>query len=452
MKRSRLSGVSALLFGTALFIFLGSVFEIHAPGVAGDFKASYYSARCFVQRGCDPYAEGDVFRLYEEQEHAHLPVSDSSRSVVTRYVYLPTAFLFTAPFALLPVGPAHVLWMTVTAASLALAGFLMWSFGLNDAPLASGVLLGFLLANSGMALAIGNPAGVTVGLCVIAVWCFVNERFVPAGVICLAISLALKPHDAGFVWLYLLLAGGTLRRCALRSVAVYVVFTLPILLWTTRISPHWIQALHSNLLWFSQQGGINDPGPSSFTGHGVIRAIDLQAAISVFKDDPHFYNGMSFLACGLLFFAWTFVVLRSRQSSAGLWFVFAGIAALSMLPSYHRPYDAKLLLLTVPGFAILWAEGGVVRWAALLVTGSAICATGDFPLAMLALFARRLPLSADSFFGKLITVLLWSPTPLILLVTSIFFLWAFVRRSSRSVAISPFAGSTNTFTSGITVS
>jgi hypothetical protein len=436
MKRSRLSGVSALLIGTALFIFLGSAFEIRVPGVAGDFRASYYSARCLVQRGCDPYAEGDVFRMYDEQEHVHLPASDSGRSVVTRYVYLPTAFLFTTPFGLLPVGPAHVLWMTVTAGSLALAGFLMWSFGLNDAPLVSGMLLGFLLANSGMALAIGNPAGVTVGLCVIAVWCFVNERFVPAGVICLAISLALKPHDAGFVWLYLLLAGGTLRQCALRSVAVYAVFALPILLWTTRISSHWIQALHSNLLWFSQRGGINDPGPSSFTGHGVIRAIDLQAAISFFKDDPHFYNAISFLACGLLFFAWAVVVLRWRQSSAGLWFVFAGIAALSMLPSYHRPYDAKLLLLTVPGFAILWAEGGVVRWAALLVSGSAISATGDFPLAMLALLARRLPQSADSFFGKLITVLLWNPTPLILLVTSIFFLWAFVRQNSRGIAIS----------------
>jgi len=29
-----------------------------------------------------------------------------------------------------------------------------------------------------------------------------------------------------------------------------------------------------------------------------------------------------------------------------------------MLVTYHRPFDAKLLLLAVPACAMLWAEGG----------------------------------------------------------------------------------------------
>jgi len=450
MKKSQLSGLYLLLLGAAIFVVFGSVFEIHTPALAGDFKASYYSARCFLHDDCDPYAETDVFRLYREQEDLHLPASDSTHFVVTRYVYLPTAFVFTVPFAILPVGPAHVLWMAVTAAGMILAAFLMWNIGRYDAPLASGLLLAFLLANSGMALAIGNPAGVTVAFCVIAVWCFVNERFVSAGILCLAISLALKPHDAGFVWLYLLLAGGTLRKNALRVLAVYAAFAVPVSLWTVHISPHWIQELQSNLQWFSQRGGINDPGPSSFTGHGVIRAIDLQAAISVFRDDPHFYNSLSFLVCGLLFLAWAVVLLRSQHNPARLWFMFAGIAALSMLPSYHRPYDAKLLLLIVPAFAILWAERGPVRWAALLLSGAAVSAIGDFPLAILALFAHQVPISAGTFFGKLLVISLWNPTPLILLATAVFFLWVFMRQNTRCVALSPLAGAAKTSTNGVT--
>lgn len=449
MTRSRLSGICVLLLGAAIFACLGSIFVVRTPALAGDFKASYYSARCFIHRGCDPYTEADVFRINREEEGLNLPDSDTTHYVVTRYVYLPTAFLFTVPFALFSVGTAHVLWTAVTAASMILAAYLMWSFGRNDAPLASGILLAILLANSGMALAIGNPAGLTVAFCAIAVWCFVNERFVAAGIVCLAIGLAFKPHDAGFVWLYLLVAGGTLRKNALRVLALYAVCALPIFLWIVHISPHWVAELRSNLEWFSQRGGINDPGPSSFTGHGVIRAIDLQAAVSIFKDDPHFYNAISFIACGALFLAWAVVILRSRRDTAGLWFVFAGIAALSMLPSYHRPYDAKLLLLIVPGFAILWAEKGPIRWAALLLSGSAIAAIGDFPLAILAFVAKRVPIPAGGFFDKILVILLWSPTPLILLATSIFFLWAFVRRGSHSVALDP-VPTANTSTRGVT--
>jgi hypothetical protein len=35
----------------------------------------------------------------------------------------------------------------------------------------------------------------------VAAWCFIKGRFIPAGILCLAVSLAIKPHDAGLVWL-----------------------------------------------------------------------------------------------------------------------------------------------------------------------------------------------------------------------------------------------------------
>jgi len=79
-----------------------------------------------------------------------------------------------------------------------------------------GALIGFFLANCELLIVLGNMAGVAIGLCVVAVWCFLRERYVAAGIFCLAISLAIKPHDSGLVWLYFLLAGGIYRRRALQ--------------------------------------------------------------------------------------------------------------------------------------------------------------------------------------------------------------------------------------------
>ena len=69
------------------------------------------------------------------------------------------------------------------------------------APGISDGLLCLLLAGSGLLIEVGNVAGIVVRLYAVAVWCFLRERFAYAGVLCLAIGLLVKPHDAGLVWL-----------------------------------------------------------------------------------------------------------------------------------------------------------------------------------------------------------------------------------------------------------
>jgi hypothetical protein len=71
-------------------------------------------------------------------------------------MYLPTAFAFTVPFAMLPFEPAHVLWLTMTAASLVLAAFHTWNLGADHAPVASGVLVFLIVANSENLLFLGE--------------------------------------------------------------------------------------------------------------------------------------------------------------------------------------------------------------------------------------------------------------------------------------------------------
>jgi hypothetical protein len=427
MNSARRDGLYLLLLGSLTFILLGAAWENAASAPLLDFRALYYPARCLLQH-CDPYNASEVLRVYQAEGVYGSLDTAKQRLMTTQYGYLPTAFSFTVPFAMLPWGPAHLLWMALTVGSLIFSSYLIWHLGANYAPIISGFLIGFLLANSETLVMQGMCAGIAVSLCAVAVWCFLQERFVPAGILCLAVSLAVKPQDSGLVWLYFLLAGGVYRKRALQTLVAAVAFCLPSVLWVWHVAPQWIQELHSNILAFSAHGGINDPGPASSGAHGLAMVINLQEVISVFRDDPRIYNLASYLICAPLLLVWMFATLRFRPSPRRTWLALAVIAPLTMLPFYHRQYDAKLLLLAVPACAMLWAEGGLIGRLALLVTAAGFVFNGDIFMAIVISLTSHLPTTGLS--GQIQAVALVFPAPLILLVMSVFYLWVYVRSCS----------------------
>jgi hypothetical protein len=104
------------------------------------------------------------------------------------------------------------------------------------------------------------------------------------------------------------------------------------------------------------------------------------------------------LSLRLLLIVWAFVTLRSRPSPRRTWLALAAIAALTMLPVYHRAQDTKLLLLTVPACAMLWAEGGRIGRLALLVTSAGFVLTGDLPwVVILSLIEQTSPAGNQTF-------------------------------------------------------
>ncbi len=432
MKRTQRTGLFWLLLCCGVSVLWGSFLERSSPGGMTDFKAVYYGARCLIQHG-DPYKATEFLRVYEA-EGGKFPsdptMSRLFRRAVPVFINLPTSLFLVAPLAMLPWGPAQALWMLLVAGSLTLAAFLMWKLAASFAPGVSLFLVCFVLANCELIVSSGRLAGIAVSLCVVAVWCFLRDRFVPAGILCLAFSLAIKPHDAGMVWLYFLLAGGVHRKRALQTLLVTVALSLPAFLWVTHVAPHWMPELRSNLAAISAHGDLSDPGPASISIHNPDRVIDLQTVISVFRDDPRIYNPASYLICGALLLAWAVRTLRARFSPAGAWLALAAIATLSMLPVYHRQYDAKLILLTVPACAMLWAEGGLTGWIALLVNTAGVVLTADIPSAALVLLFDKLHVGAAGIFGKILTVVLMRPAPLILLAMGIFYLWVYLRRTA----------------------
>jgi hypothetical protein len=393
-----------------------------------DFRAVYYGTRCLLEHH-NPYDVSELEAVYRSEGGERPSETIQVRQAVTLNINTPTSFLFVAPFAMLPWGPAHWLWLSLTASAVILGAFLMWTIGARSAPGISLLLICILLLNCEEIFCTGNTAGLVIGLCVTAVWCFVEERFVWVGILCLAASLAIKPHDTGLVWLYFLLAGGVYRKRALETLLVAAVAGALAFLWVSHIAPHWMADWSSNLAVTSLRGGINAPGLASLTGRSPSMVIDLQAAISIFWDDARIYNPASYLVCGALLLVWSVRTLRLRSSTAGAWLALAAVVPLTMLVTYHRPWDAKLLMLAVPACAMLWAEGGLTGRLALGLSAAGLVLTGDVPLAIGAILAKNLNVGTAGIAAKMLTVVLLRPTSLILLMMCVFYLWVYLRRA-----------------------
>jgi hypothetical protein len=432
-KKARRDGLLLVLLGGVIFVLFGVALENSATAPAADFRALYYPARALLINS-DPYLVSQIEPIYQA-DSADFPGDNwKSRQIATQNVYPPTAFSFMFPFALLRWGPAHILWIVLTVAAILFVSGLIWNVGAETAAIAAGALVGVFLSNSELLVISANSAGIVVSLCVVAVWCFLSNRVVWLGVVCLAISLTLKPQETGLVWLYFLLAGGVLRKRAWQTLAATVAISLPAVLWVWHVSPHWLWEWRVNLAAFSAHGAMNDPGPASSGGHGLAMVISLQSLLSVIRDDPHFYNVGSELICAPLLLVWGFVTLRGPASPRRAWLALAFISALTMLPVYHRQYDSKLLLLTVPACVMLWAERGLVGWLAMVINTGAFVLTGDLTWAILLGLIHRLPMSTSGVGGTLLTVLEVFPAPFILLLTAIFYLSLYARKGDKEAA------------------
>ena len=423
----RRDGLILVLLGTIVFLFVGIAWRHVSLIQMGDFKVVYYSARCLLQHG-DPYSRTDVLRVHqgEGRERPNEPQID--RDVKTRFFYPPTAFVITVPFAYFGYAAGYVLWTVFLTLSLVLASVLMCDIGSDFAPRLSGSLAGFALMNSFWLFMIGNAAAMAVGFCVIAVWCFYRERFEALGVLCLALSLALKPNDSGLVWLGLLLLGSAYRKRALQALATLLILSVPVLFWVNHVSPHWMQELSTNMAFFSGVGSSADPAATGMAGKNMDSLVQLQSAFAIFFPNPHTYSLISYAVSFPLILVWVGLTLRTRPTLFGLSLALAAAAPLSMLPTYHVQHDAKIILLTIPACAMLWARRGALGWLAVLVTTAGFVVNGDILSGIRILFARGILVPQPTFVSRLITVVLARPAPLVLLLMTLLYLWVLAKR------------------------
>jgi len=421
MTRERNDGLQIVLLGGVLVFIIGAIIARVNPQGMSDFKQFYYASRCLIEHH-DPYQESQLWAVYAA-EAGPVPSDPATLKWLHEILLcpnMPTTFLFMAPLALLPWNAAVIVWMALIVASFFVAGYLVWRVCADTAPRYSAALVSLVFVTSGVGLSIGNTAALVVGLCIIAVFCFVSERFVWAGILCLAVSLAIKPHDAGIVWLYFLLAGGVARRRALETLAVTALIALPAVLWISHVVPHWPQELSANLHAITSRGGQDDPGPHSSGAFGVVMTANLQVIFSRIKDDPGFYNPVVYLLCGLPLLLWAIKTLRLRYSPAHAWYALAAAVPFAMLAVYHRFYDCRLLLVAVPVCVDLWWSRSPLRWYALAVTLAGIIVTGDLLWIVVFQFTKY---SGPSLGEAII------PAPIVIAAMGVFYLWVYLKRS-----------------------
>lgn len=422
MTNARQDGFYLLLLGSLFFVAIGALMAYTSSQGPVDFQGVWDGSRCLLEHRdmYQPDALWTVDLMYGN------PSSDPAAHHLLHLFFaycanLPTTLVLVVPLAVLSWKLAEAIWIAMIAVCFILACFCVWSFGAESTPRIFGALIFLLMINSGWLLCTGNTAGLVVSLTVIAVFCFIQERFVPAGIVCLAISLVIKPHDSALVWLYFLLAGGVERRRALQTLALAVALAVPAILWVSHVAPHWPQELHANLLKMTSPGGQDYAGPATGGALGVDMIISLQAALSLIRDDPNFSNPVAYCISGVLLLIWSIKTVRSGFSRKRAWLALAAISALTMLPTYHRAYDARLLLLTIPACAILWKKGGPVAWGALLLTVAGIVITGD--IFWIAFFQ----FTGYSYNSALLGMI---PAPLVLLAVAIFYLIVYLKQSA----------------------
>jgi len=426
LSKEKVDGLIFLSLGCLTFLLMGFSLEAAAPVSAVDFRVVYFSARCLLEHG-DPYNEAQLAGAYRRDGGEAPKDTPALREMERQYIYFPTAFPFTTLFALFPFDVARILWLTVTASSLVVASCLVWEVSASSAPTLSGFLIGLLLADSELYLAIGNPGGITVGLCVIAAWCFLRKRCVGFAVLCMAISLMLKPHICGLIWLFFLLAKGEPRKRAIQTLLVFAVLTVPAFLWLSSVAPSWPSELKANLAANGAPGSLSDPGPNSAAGHGIGMIIDLQTVLSLVRDDPKFYNPVTYAIVGSLVLVWIIRTRRIRFSTENAWFALAPISILSMLPVYHRLYDAKIMLLAIPACSILWQRRGKTARIAGVLGSLAVFLTGALPWTILLVGFSHSSWGRGTYSSIAKTLIQVLPVPLTLMAFGTFLLWVYLK-------------------------
>ena len=394
-----------------------------------DFAQMYFGLRSAFARQ-DLYDGSAPLRAFEATGWRFPPLPAASLDAIHKLLawadYPPSTYFVLIPFAVPPWGAAQAVWFWLMAALLATAALLAWDLAAG-APALAGCMAGFVLLNSKIVLMLGNPGGMVASFGVIGAWCLLRRRYELLGVTLLALGLMMKPQEAGFVWLFFLLAGGAARKRAWQTLALAGVLGVCAAIWIAFSSPHWIPEMRSNLAKVSAAGWFANAGRGAAENfRSFDPVIGLPGVFSVFGDNARFYDLASELTGGGLILVWCFAAWRKRLTREGALLALAAVSALTLVVVYHRTHDTKILLLTIPACAALWAGGGAKRWVALGLTSAAIFATSDIPIILRLAATDKMAVSTASFSGRF-TLLLLQPAPLALLAAGCFYLWAYVR-------------------------
>ena len=268
-------------------------------------------------------------------------------------MYPPSTFLVLTPLTLLRFQAARVLWYLLNGSLFIISAALVFSLCPRSHRWLATILVALILASSGTTLVLGNPAFFAISLLIIGTYLFLRGRFLPLGTFLLMLSLAVKPPIGGLIVLYFLVRG-IHRRYAVAALAgaLALFMCAGMILKMHPRSADWTKDLAANIS-LTVDSGFNDPRPAN---QQSVCDINLQAITGIFFSDVKEFNAAAWSVFLVLLAVGGAVTLRVKAGPEMNLLSLGALAALSLTPVYHRFYDSRMLLITIPAAMIIYQK------------------------------------------------------------------------------------------------
>jgi hypothetical protein len=315
-----------------------------------DFVPVYTGARCLLH-GCNPY---DTAQLNQQYFQSGGRAEELVSWPAEMPMYPPSTLLVLTPLALFRYPVARLLWFLLNGLLFVTAAGLVLSICPRSHRWLATILISFILVMSRIQLGVGQPSNFAISLLVIGFYFLFRDRYLPLGALLLMFSIAVKPQIGGLLVLYLI-ARGFHRRYAMAALAgaLVLLLTAGLILSLHPRSVNWASDLTANISATGDAGGNNDPRPANVWANHYL---NLQAITSIYFADAREINAAAYAVFLALLAVWITAILRTKAGPEVHWLFIASLSALSLTPFYHRFYDSRILLITVPAVVIVYQK------------------------------------------------------------------------------------------------
>ncbi len=341
-----------LVFASAEFVARGPLRIVRRASDYNDYTSSYIGAKAWI-RGLNPYSNVVFWQLWKQSSNVPVDDADEKESIGSRTPYPWTCFLVLAPLSLLSATAASMLMGFISSALIVLSLWLLSGLpDLAQAPWQRWLFLGCALALSPLHSGLGqiNISMMAIAFVFLSFWAASTGRSFAAGVFC-AVSGCLKPPIGLFLALYYLFSR-QFRAFAITAGTAILLAAVAIGRLQLAGVP-WLSGYLANtrLVLTDPINAITEANPKRF------QMINLQVLWYALAHNERLANELALGITALLLAALVIAVTR-RGGNVPASLQVSAFAAISLLPVYHRFYDASLLV-----FPLFWALSTVAESA-----------------------------------------------------------------------------------------
>jgi len=354
-----------LLISGAEFVGRGPARYLRESQNWNDFLSPYIQSDAW-RHGRDPYSSRELIRAWPiEIPRPAFVDRDAAEGTLQKKRGIPTPYPLTAlvvlsPFTTLRWKAAELLWSTLSIVLVSATFFALlalYNHGRLDVRGQLFLAAGLLLAPIHTGLATANPAMLAIGLSALALWATQSGKPWAAGVL-LGLAVCIKPPIGACLLLYTCLR----RDWKLVATAVALVSGAMLLgVWRMYVAGvPWLSSYLDCSRHIFERGSLAD-----FTSGDPVRfnMVDLRILVYALFGNAPLAQALPLLCGAVLLAAWYYgITIDGKASGLDLSTLFS----LSLLPIYHRFYDAALLVWPVC-WTILAASQKTIRTIAIIL-------------------------------------------------------------------------------------